>query len=157
MDKKDPIYTYLKVKGVPVEDEVFRPDSTAVFAFPMKAPIGAVCRTDKSAIEQLELWLIYKKYWAEHTVSVTISVKDKEWMEVGAWVYKNFDDISGISFLPFSDHSYQQAPYTDCTEEEYLKAMEEMPKDIIWDDFIEEDDYTISSQTMACVSGSCEI
>lgn len=157
MDKKDPIYTYLKEKGVPCEDEVFRPESTAVFAFPQKAPIGASCRTDKTALEQLELWLIYQRHWCEHKPSVTISVKDKEWLEVGAWVYKNFDEVSGISFLPFSDHTYQQAPYTDCTEEEYNLAVAAMPKDITWEDFVENEDNTTGAQTLACVSGSCEI
>jgi ribonucleoside-diphosphate reductase alpha chain len=157
MDKKDPIYTFLKDKGCSVEDEVFRPESTAVFAFPMKAPEGAVCRTDRTAIEQLELWLIYKTYWAEHTVSVTISVKDEEWPEVGAWVWKHFDEVSGISFLPFSDHTYQQAPYTDCTKEEYEELLSSTPQNIDWSGFIEEEDNTEGSQTLACVAGSCEI
>lgn len=157
MDKKDPIYTFLKDSGVPVEDEAFRPDSTAVFSFPMKAPEGAVCRNDKTAIEQLELWLIYQRYWTEHKPSVTISVKDHEWPQVGAWVWENFDEISGVSFLPFSDHTYQQAPYTDCTEEEYNKLVSEMPTNIRWEDFIENDDYTTGQQTLACTAGSCEI
>jgi len=157
MDKKDPIYTFLKDKGIQVEDEAFRPDSTAVFSFPMKAPEGAVCRNDKSAIEQLELWLIYKKHWAEHTISVTISVKDKEWFEVGAWVYKNFDDVSGISFLPFSDHTYIQAPYEDINETQYKEMLDKMPKDIKWEDFIENEDNTEASQTLACTAQGCEI
>lgn len=157
MDKKDPIYTFLKEKGVPVEDEQHRPDSTAVFAFPQKAPKGAVCRTDKTAIEQLELWLVYQRYWCEHKPSVTISVKDEEWPEVGAWVWKHFDEISGVSFLPFSDHTYQQAPYTDCNQEEYEAAVAAMPTDIRWEEFIEEEDNTVSSQSLACSSGSCEI
>jgi ribonucleoside-diphosphate reductase alpha chain len=157
MDKKDPIYSYLKEKGIPVEDEVFRPDSTAVFSFPIKAPEGAVCRNDKTAIEQLELWLIYQRYWCEHKPSVTISVKDEEWPEVGAWVYKHFDEVSGVSFLPFSDHTYQQAPYTDCTKEEYEEFIKKMPSEIDWSSFIEEDDYTIGQQTLACTAGGCEI
>ena len=158
MDKKDPIYHFLKNQGVPVEDEAFRPDSTAVFAFPQKAPEGAVCRTDKTAIEQLELWLIYQRYWSEHKPSVTISVKDYEWPEVGAWVWKNFDEISGVSFLPFSDHTYQQAPYTDCTKEEYEQAVEQMPKDIDWSLFTETEDFTTGAQNLACsASGGCEI
>ena len=157
MDKKDPIYTFLKDAGVPVEDEVFRPDSTAVFAFPQKAPTGAVCRTDKTAIEQLELWLIYQRHWCEHKPSVTISVKEQEWPEVGAWVWEHFDEVSGISFLPFSDHTYVQAPYTDCSEEEYEAALAAMPKDIDWSLFVEEEDNTIASQELACSSGNCEI
>jgi ribonucleoside-diphosphate reductase alpha chain len=157
MDKKDPIYTFLKDKGCSVEDEVFRPDSTAVFAFPMKAPEGAVCRTDKTALEQLDLWLVYQRHWCEHKPSVTISVKDEEWPEVGAWVWKHFDEVSGISFLPFSDHTYQQAPYTDCTKEEYEELLSSTPQNIDWSGFIEEEDNTEGSQTLACVAGSCEI
>lgn len=157
MDKKDPIYGFLKDAGVPVEDEVFRPESTAVFAFPMKAPEGAVCRTDKTALEQLELWLIYQRHWCEHKPSVTISVKDEEWPEVGAWVWKHFDEVSGVSFLPFSDHTYQQAPYTDCNQEEYEAAVAAMPKDIDWSQFVEKEDNTTSAQQLACTAGSCEI
>ena len=105
MDKKDAIYTFLKEKGVHVEDEQYRPESTAVFSFPIKSPKGCITRNDKTALEQLELWLTYQRHWCEHTPSVTISVRDEEWLEVGAWVYKHFDEISGISFLPHSDHS----------------------------------------------------
>jgi ribonucleoside-diphosphate reductase alpha chain len=157
MDKKDPIYSFLKEKGVQVEDEQFRPESTAVFSFPMKAPQGAITRTDKTAIEQLENWLVYQRHWCEHKPSVTISVKDDEWMEVGAWVWKYFDEISGISFLPHSDHSYVQAPYTDCTKEEYNKLKKITPNNIDFSELIEEDDMTEGSQTLACVGGACEI
>lgn len=158
MDKKDPIYSFLKNAGVPVEDEAFRPDSTAVFSFPQRAPEGAVCRMDKTAIEQLELWLIYQRHWCEHKPSVTISVKDEEWPEVGAWVWKHFDEISGVSFLPFSDHTYQQAPYTDASKEEYEAALDQMPKDIDWSKFIEAEDNTTGQQQLACTaSGGCEI
>jgi ribonucleoside-diphosphate reductase alpha chain len=156
MDKKDPIYSFLKDAGVPCEDEAFRPESTGVFAFPQKAPEGAVCRTDKTALEQLELWLIYQRYWCEHKPSVTISVKDEEWPEVGAWVWKHFDEVSGVSFLPFSDHTYQQAPYTDCSKEEYEAAVLAMPN-IDWSAFIEEEDNTTGQQQLACTAGSCEI
>jgi len=157
MDKKDPIYEFLKQAGVPCEDEVFRPESTAVFSFPQRAPAGAVCRMDKTAIEQLELWLVYQRYWCEHKPSVTISVKDEEWPEVGAWVWKHFDEISGVSFLPFSDHTYQQAPYTDANKEEYEAALAAMPVDIDWSEFVEQDDNTTGAQTLACTAGSCEI
>jgi ribonucleoside-diphosphate reductase alpha chain len=157
MDKKDPIYEYLKSKGVPVEDEAFRPDSTAVFGFPMKAPTGAITRNSKSAIEQLELWLIYQRHWCEHKPSVTISVKDEEWVEVGAWVWKYFDEVSGVSFLPHSNHTYVQAPYEDISEETYHKLLSEMPTDIDWSDFIELDDNTEGAQQLACVSGVCEL
>lgn len=157
MDKKDPIYTYLKDKGIPVEDEAFRPESTAVFSFPMKAPEGAVTRNDMTAIEQLELWLIYQRHWCEHKPSVTISVKDDEWPEVGAWVWKHFDEISGVSFLPYSNHTYVQAPYEDITEEQYNSLLSEIPKELDWSGFKEYDDNTEGAQTLACTSGQCEI
>jgi ribonucleoside-triphosphate reductase len=157
MDKKDPIYTFLKDKGVPVEDEAFRPDSTAVFSFPMKAPEGAVTRTDMTAIEQLELWLIYQRHWCEHKPSVTITVKDEEWPEVGAWVWKHFDEISGVSFLPHSNHTYVQAPYEDLTQEQYDVLIKEVPTSINWEELIEEVDSTEGSQHAACVAGQCEI
>ena len=157
MDKKDPIYDFLKDNGVAVEDEVSRPDSTAVFSFPMKAPKGAILRTDKTALEQLDNWLIYQRHFCEHKPSVTISVKDVEWVEVGAWVWKHFDEISGVSFLPHSDHTYQQAPYEDCDKETYKKLLETTPQTLNWESFIEAEDNTTSAQNLACVSGSCEI
>ena len=158
MDKKDSIYQFLKDKGVQVEDEQFRPDSTAVFSFPIKAPSGAITRDDKNAIEQLENWLVYQRHWCNHKPSVTISVKDNEWMDVGAWVWKYFDEISGISFLPHSDHSYVQAPYQECTKEEYQELLKKTPKDVDWLSFKEEEDNTEGSQTLACsAAGGCEI
>jgi ribonucleoside-triphosphate reductase len=110
-----------------------------------------------TAIEQLENWIIYQRHWCEHKPSVTISVKDDEWVEVGAWVWKHFDEISGVSFLPHSDHTYQQAPYEDCTKEQYEELLSRTPKTIDWNEFIEEDDNTIGQQTLACTAGSCEI
>jgi len=157
MDKKDAIYTFLKEKGVYVEDEQFRPESTAVFSFPIKSPKGSVTRNDKTALEQLELWLTYQRHWCEHKPSVTISVRDEEWMEVGAWVYKHFDEISGISFLPHSDHSYVQAPYQECSKHEYDVLVSQTPQDIDFQELIEDDDMTEGAQTMACVGTSCEI
>ena len=157
MDKKDPIYDFLKEKGVSVEDEAFRPDNTAVFSFPMKAPKGAILRNDWSALTQLENWLVYQRHFCEHKPSVTISVKDEEWVEVGAWVWKHFDEISGVSFLPHSDHTYVQAPYEDCTKEHYEELLKTTPKAIDWKEFIEVDDNTTSAQTLACTGGSCEI
>ena len=157
IDKKDPVYTFLKEKGIPVEDEVFRPDSTAVFSFPVKAPKNAITRNDMTAIEQLNLWLIYQRHWCEHKPSVTITVTDSEWPEVGAWVWKYFDEVSGISFLPHSNHTYQQAPYEDINEEQYKELASKMPGDINWQELIERDDNTEGSQTLACVGGSCEI
>ena len=157
IDKKDALYEFLKGKGVAVEDEVYRPDSTAVFAFPIKSPRGCITRDDRTAIEELETWLIYQRYWCEHKPSVTINVREHEWLEVGAWVYKHFDEISGISFLPHSDHSYQQAPYQEVDKDTFRKALKETPQLIEFEELIEEDDFTEASQTLACVGTSCEI
>ena len=157
MDKKDSITQFLIDQGVQVEDEQFRPDTTAVFSFPIKAPKGAITRNDMTALEQLENWLVYQRHWCEHKPSVTISVKDDEWMDVGAWVWRYFDEISGISFLPYSDHSYVQAPYQDATKEEYDALYKITPKEIDWTKFIEKDDNTIGAQTLACVAGVCEL
>jgi ribonucleoside-diphosphate reductase alpha chain len=145
--------------GFPAEDDVMNPDNTTIFSFPMEAPKDAVFRTDKTAIEQLELWLTYQKYWCEHKPSVTISVKESEWLEVGAWVYKNFDWMSGVSFLPFDDHSYAQAPYQDCDQSEYDLMAQAMPTSVDWSKLkdYEEQDNTIGSQELACVGTSCEI
>ena len=157
IDKKDTLYEFLKGKGVAVEDEAYRPDSTAVFSFPIKSPRGSVTRNDRTALEELETWLIYQRHWCEHKPSVTINVREHEWLEVGAWVYKHFDEISGISFLPHSDHSYVQAPYQDISKDEFRKALAETPQLIEFEEMKEEDDNTESSQTLACTGGSCEI
>ena len=145
--------------GFPNEPDVTKPDHTTVFSFPMKSPKDAVFRMDMSALEQLELWKTYQESWCEHKPSVTISVKEDEWVDVAAWVYENFDSISGISFLPFSEHVYRQAPYQDCTEEEYNEALEQMPKNVDWAELskYESQDYTGSSQELACVAGGCEV
>ena len=158
-DKKDPLTKMMTDMGFPVEDDVMNPTNTAVFSFPMKVHEGAVFRTDMTAIQQLELWLTYQKHWCEHKPSVTISVKEDEWMEVGAWVYKNFDWMSGVSFLPFSEHSYQQAPYQDTNKEGYEFLKEQMPKNVDWSKLSEYEmsDMTIGSQELACVAGACEI
>ena len=158
-DTKDPIAQLMKDEGVPCEPDVMKPDSVEVFTFPMKAPEGAVLRDDRTAIEQLELWLMYQEYYCEHKPSVTITVREHEWMEVGAWVYKNFDKVSGVSFLPHSDHSYQQAPYEDCTEEVYLEALADMPESVNWDRIKEYElsDTTRGMKTMACTGDICEM
>ena len=158
-DKKDPLTQMMKDAGFPIEDDVMNPNHTAVFSFPMKVDKGAVFRTDMSAIEQLELWLIYQKHWCEHKPSVTISVKENEWMEVGAWVYEHFDYMSGVSFLPFSEHTYKQAPYQDCDEKKYKEVLDSMPKFVDWSKLgeYETQDMTTSSQELACVAGGCEI
>jgi ribonucleoside-diphosphate reductase alpha chain len=158
-DKKDPLTKMMMDSGFPVEDDITNPSHTAVFSFPHKADQGAVFRTDMTAIEQLELWLIYQKYWCEHKPSVTISVKDDEWFEVGAWVWKNFDYMSGVSFLPFAEHTYKQAPYQDCTKEEYEFLVDKMPQKVEWTKLTEYEkiDMTIGSQEIACAAGFCEI
>ena len=158
-DNKDPLCKLMKNMGFPNEVDVTKPEHTTVFSFPMKTPKGAVCRMDMTALEQLELWKVYAESWCEHKPSVTISVKEDEWVEVAAWVYDHFDSISGISFLPFSEHAYRQAPYQDCTEEEYKEILKTMPKNVDWAKLskYESQDYTIASQEMACTAGGCEI
>jgi len=158
-DNKDPITQFMKESLIPNEPDVMKPDSTTVFSFPMKAPTGAVTRTQMTAIEQLDFWLAYQKYWCEHKPSVTVSVKENEWMQVGAWVYDNFDDVSGISFLPFSEHTYKQAPYQDINEEEYNNLTKAMPSAIDWSKLqeFEKEDTTSGSKELACTAGVCEI
>ena len=158
-DNKDPLTKFMMAQGIPHEPDVMKPDSTTVFSFPMKPPSSAVCRKDMSAIEQLDIWLMYQKHWCEHKPSVTISVKEDEWLEVGSWVYNNFDDVSGISFLPFSEHTYKQAPYQDCDKKEYEDTLSIMPKNIDWTKLsdYEKEDTTKSAQTFACSGDSCEI
>lgn len=158
-DKKDPLTQFMVDKGFPVEDDQMNPSHTSVFSFPVKVDKNAVFRQDMSAIEQLEMWLVYQKHWCEHKPSVTISVKENEWMEVGAWVYANFDYMSGVSFLPFSEHTYKQAPYQDCSEAEYKEMLLRMPKDVVWSDLAEYEasDMTVGSQELACAAGFCEI
>ena len=159
-DKKDPLAKAMVEAQFPVEDDVMKPEHTYVFSFPMKADPGAVYRTDMTAIEQLELWLKYQKHWCEHKPSVTISVKEHEWMEVGAWVYSNWEWMSGVSFLPFSDHTYRQAPYQDCTEDEYEEFKKKMPESVNWSELLaqfETSDMTEGAQELACVAGNCEI
>ena len=158
-DKKDPLAKMMYDQGFPCEDDVTKPEHTWVFSFPVKGPAKGVYRKDKNALEQLNLWKIYQEHWCEHKPSITISVKEEEWMEVGAWVYGNFDMMSGVSFLPMSDHTYRQAPYQDCTKEQYDKLFREMPKNINWMKLqeYEEQDMTAGSQDLACSAGSCEI
>lgn len=157
-DKKDPLYAFLRDQGVPTEDAIGKEDSTAIFSFPAKAPEGSVMRDDMSAIEQLELWKIYAEHWCEHKPSITVYVREHEWMEVGAWVYANFDICSGVSFLPHSEHTYKQAPYQEISEAEHVARDLGMPE-IAWEELekYESSDLTEGSQELACVAGSCEI
>ena len=158
-DNKDPLTQFMIDQGVPNEPCVMKPDSTVVFSFPVKSPNKAVTRNDMTAVEQLELWLTYQRSWCEHKPSVTISVRDAEWMAVGAFVYEHFDEMSGVSFLPHSDHTYQQAPYQEIGKSEYKELLSLMPKSIDWSELsnYENEDNTVSMQTMACSGDSCEI
>jgi ribonucleoside-triphosphate reductase (thioredoxin) len=157
-DTKDPLTQFMTDQGIPSEPCVMKPDTTVVFSFPVKAPMGAVVTSDLTAIEQLETWLAYQRHWCEHKPSVTINVRADEWFEVGAFVYKHFDEMSGVSFLPYSEHTYQQAPYQEVDEATYQDALAKMPKEIDWTKLseYEAEDNTVGTQTFACV-GSCEI
>jgi len=157
-DIKDPVTDFLKNVGVPWEIDSYDPNQVC-FKYPMKSPDGAIVRKDLGAIEHLELWKMYQIHWCEHKPSVTITVREDEWLQVGAWVYDNFDWMSGVSFLPYSDHVYKQAPFTDCTKEEYEALIPLMPKLIDWSKLTdyEKEDTTTGTQELACVAGGCEI
>jgi len=158
-DNKDPMTQFMIDQGIPSEPEMQKPDKTTVFSFPVKSPEGSVCTKDMSAIEQLDMWLMYQRHWCEHKPSVTINVKTDEWLEVGAYVYKHFDEMSGVSFLPFSEHIYQQAPYTDVSKDTYDELLAKMPERIDWSKLSEYEleDTTTGMSTMACSGDSCEI
>lgn len=158
-DNKDPLTVFMKEVGVPYEPDITKPDTTTVFYFPQAAPKGAVVRRDVSALEHLEIWKTIQEHWCEHKPSITVNVKEDEWFDVGAWVFKNFDVLSGVSFLPMDDHSYKQAPYQEITEEEYNEWIGKMPRQINWPDlsFYEFEDNTTGSQELACSGGVCEV
>ena len=158
-DNKDPLTQFMIEQGVPYEPDITKPNDTTVFSFPVKSPTGCITRNDLTAIQQLEMWMIYQRHWCEHKPSVTITVRDDEWMEVGAFVFKHFDEMSGVSFLPHSDHTYQQAPYQDCTEEEYNAMLDKFVYDIDWSQLAEyeKEDTTAGNQTFACSGDVCEI
>ena len=158
-DIKDPLTNFMKDMGVPCEPCVMKPDSTVVFSFPQRAPMGAVTTNDLTAIEQLEMWLAYQRHWCEHKPSVTINVKNSEWLDVGSFVYKHFDEMSGVSFLPFNEHTYQQAPYQEVGRSEYEQLLGIMPTHIDWTKLkdYEAEDNTSGMQTLACSGDSCEI
>lgn len=157
-DKKDPLAQMMFDSGFPCEDDVTKPEHTYVFSFPMKGPAKGVYRKEMSAIQQLEIWKIYQENWCEHKPSVTVSVKEDEWMGVGSWVYENFNMMSGVSFLPMSDHTYRQAPYQDCSKAEYEELLKKMPK-VDWSKLsdYESVDMTSGSQELACQAGACEV
>jgi len=158
-DNRDPLTQFMMGQGIPSEPCVMKGDTTTVFSFPIKAPKGSVVTSDQTAIEQLEMWLIYQRNWCEHKPSVTINVKKNEWFEVGAFVYDYFDEMSGVSFLPYEEHTYQQAPYQDCSNEEYKELLKQMPKKIDWSRLgeYEQEDNTVAMQTMACSGDVCEV
>tara|TARA_R110002051_G_scaffold75584_2_gene137414 strand:- start:639 stop:1103 length:465 start_codon:yes stop_codon:yes gene_type:complete len=149
----------MKDSGFAHEADVMKPDHVTVFSFPIQSPKKSVTRNKFSAMEQLELWLIYQRDWCEHKPSVTITVREDEWPIVGGWVYEHFDEISGISFLPYSDHTYRQAPYQECTKEQYKELLNQMPVNIDWNELgnYEKEDNTSGTQTYACSGSSCEI
>lgn len=159
-NKSDPVANVLHDSGIPVEDDIFNPATTWVFSYPQKAPEGAQLRTQRSALDQLEHWLIVSEEWCDHNPSITVNVKDHEWLEVGAFVYKHFDRMLGVTFLPESGHTYQQAPYEEITKDEYDKLVAEMPESINWEllQAYEQDDQTEGAKELACTAGgSCEI
>jgi ribonucleoside-diphosphate reductase alpha chain len=157
-DNKDPLTKFMKDKGVPWEPDVMKPESTTVFSFPMKAPKGAVVRDDIDAIKHLELWAVYQEAWCEHKPSVTINVKEDDWMDVGAWVYRHFDEMSGVSFLPHDGGSYRQAPYEEISKDLYEAMLPTIPTHLDWDTLQEFEDNVEGVQTLACTAaGGCEI
>ena len=158
-DNKDPLTQFMKDQGIPSEPCVMKPDQTTVFSFPIQSPKGSVVTSDMTAIEQLEMWLSYQRSWCEHKPSVTINVKKDEWFEVGAFVYKYFDEMSGVSFLPYNEHTYQQAPYQEVDSDTYNNVLLTMPKAIDWSGLseYEKEDNTVSMQTMACTGDVCEM
>lgn len=157
-DKKDPLAKFMRAEGFPVEDCVMKPDTTDVFSFPVRGPEHAVFRNDMSAIQQLEHYLMFRRFWCEHNPSITVYVRDHEWLAVGDWVYNHFDDIGGVSFLPHTDHVYQQAPYTECSAEEYEALVAKMPT-VDWSKLqeFEKEDSTTGTKELACTAGACEI
>lgn len=156
-DNKDPLTKFMIASGIPNEPDVTKPDSTTVFTFPKKAPAGALLRENLSAIQHLKLWLAFQRHYCEHKPSVTISVTEKEWPAVGAFVWEHFDEMSGVSFLPYDGGSYRQAPYEDCTEKQYLELLAKLPHDLDWDSIIEVDDNVEGAQLLACTAGGCEV
>ena len=158
-DNKDPLTQFMMDQGIPNEPDVMKPDATTVFSFPMRSPMGAVHTADTTALEQLEMWLMYQRHWCEHKPSVTINVKSEEWFAVGAFVYEHFDEMSGVSFLPFNEHTYQQAPYQECAATDYHILLDQMPISIDWNKLseYEQEDNTSGMQTMACTGDVCEM
>ena len=158
MDKKDPLSKFMKDKKFPCEPDLMKPNDTVVFSFPIESPKKSITRDGRTAVEQLDVWKMYQDHWCQHKPSITVSVKEDEWFEVGAWVYKNFSSMSGVSFLPYSDHSYQQAPYQECDKDTHDR-MKLKIQEVNWEDLsnYEQEDYTVASQELACNGISCEL
>lgn len=158
-DNADPLCKMMIDQGFPYEPCVMKPDHVTVFSFPIKSPENAVFRDSLTAIEQLEIWKSYSEHWCEHNPSITVTVREHEWLRVGSWVYDNFDAMLGVSFLPHSDHVYKQAPYQECSKEDYEKLLEAMPDAVDWQMLSEYEnhDETAGTQTLACTGSSCEI
>jgi ribonucleoside-diphosphate reductase alpha chain len=156
-DNKDPLTQFMIASGIPNEPDVTKPASTTVFTFPKKAPDGALLREQLSAIQHLKLWLVFQRHYCEHKPSVTISVTEKDWPAVGAFVWEHFDEMSGVSFLPYDGGSYRQAPYEDCTEKQFEEMLARLPANLDWDSIVEVDDNVEGAQMLACTAGGCEI
>jgi ribonucleoside-triphosphate reductase len=159
LNKSDPVAKLLYMQGALCEDEINHPDTTWVYSWPREAPDTAILKDELSALDQLKMWMIYSEHWCEHNPSMTVTVKEEEWLEVGAFVYKNFDKMLGVTFLPHSGHTYLQAPYESMTDEEYEKAVDQIPAHVDWSllSVYETEDQTESAKELACVSGSCAI
>jgi len=159
VNKINPLYDFMVDAGFPNEDCCSKPNDIAIFSFPIKSPETSILRHEIDVIDKLKFVKLYKDYYCEHNPSCTIYIKEDEWLKVGAWVYENFDEMTGLSFMPYSDHTYQQAPYQECTEEEYTEFLKKMPKNVEWEKLAEyeNEDFTSSSQTLACHGDTCEI
>jgi ribonucleoside-diphosphate reductase alpha chain len=156
MDPADPLAGYMEGVGFKGEPDFYN-NSAKVFSFPIESPKGAITRLDITALDQLKLWKIYQDRWCEHKPSITVSVREDEWMDVGAWVFKNFDEVSGVSFLPYDVGTYRQPPYEEITQKTYEKMQKEMPKDVCWSSFSENIDTTTGAGELACTAGVCEL
>ena len=158
-DKKDPLAIFMNAKGFPCEDDVQKPEHGWIFSFPIQAPDTAVIREDITALDHLELWKLYQLHWCEHKPSITVDIAEHEWLGVGDWVFRNFDIVSGIAFMPKDDHVYKQMPEEVCDQETYDALLDAIPNDVNWDELVdyEDDDNTLGSQELACTGGACEI
>ena len=156
MDNKDPLTMFFKEAGIPNEPDVTKPNDITIFSFPQQGSKSGITRNETNALEQLELYSVYQKHWTEHNPSITVYYKDNEFLDVGAWIYNNFSDVSGVSLLPHSDHVYKQAPYQEVTEEFFTEFSNAFPV-VDWSKFKEEEDTTTGTQELSCTAGVCEV